>query len=119
MIAFLSVIHALVSILLVVSILLQSSRGGGLAGMFGGGGGIGGVFGGRGAASFLSKVTMWLAIGFATTSLTIGFLSSGRRTQEKTAVQEILDQEAAPTDILPAIPGASGTGEEAVPQETE
>jgi preprotein translocase subunit SecG len=119
MIAFLSVIHILVSILMVVSVLLQSSRGGGLAGMFGGGGGMGGVFGGRGAASFLSKVTMWLAIGFATTSLTIAFLSSGRQTQAKSAVQEVLEKEAAPTDILPAIPGVSETGEESIPQETE
>jgi len=119
MIAFLSVIHILVSILMVVSILLQSSRGGGLAGMFGGGGGMGGVFGGRGAASFLSKVTMYLAIGFAVTSVTIAFLSSGSRTQERSAVEEVLDQEAAPTDILPAIPGAAETGEGTIPQETE
>jgi len=119
MIAFLSVIHALVSILMVVSILLQSSRGGGLAGMFGGGGGMGGVFGGRGAASFLSKMTMWLAIGFAATSLSIAFLSSGRSSQAKSVVQEVLEREAAPTDIIPAVPGASesGTGEE--PAETE
>lgn len=48
MTAFLTVIHALICIFLIISILLQSSKGGGLAGMFGGGGGMGNVFGGRG-----------------------------------------------------------------------
>ena len=74
----LTVIHVLVCIFLVVSILLQSSKGGGLAGMFGGGGGgMGSVFGGRGAASFLAKVTMWLGVAFAVTSITIALLSKG------------------------------------------
>lgn len=115
MIAFLSMIHVLISILLVVSILLQSSKGGGLAGMFGGGGGMGGVFGGRGAASFLSKVTMYLAIGFATTSLSIGFLSSGHGRQAKSAVQDVMERQSAPTDIIPAVPGSG----ESLPSETE
>ncbi|MBN1780802.1 preprotein translocase subunit SecG [bacterium] len=106
MIVFLSVLHVLVSILLVISILLQASRGGGLAGMFGGGGGMGGMFGGRGAASFLSKVTMWLAIGFAFTSLTIAFLSSGTGPKAKSAIREVMERESQPTDIIPAAPGA-------------
>jgi preprotein translocase subunit SecG len=115
MIAFLSVIHALVSILMITSILMQASRGAGLEGMFGGGG-MGGVFGGRGAASFLSKVTMWLAIGFAVTSLTIAFLSSGRGSAAKSAVQEVMEREAQPTDILPAIPSADQPATENAPE---
>ncbi len=119
MIAFLSVIHVLVSIFLVISILLQSSRGGGLAGMFGGGGGMGGVFGGRGAASFLSKVTMWLAVGFAVTTLTIAFLSSGNSNRAKSAVQQVMERESAPTDIIPAVPGSGDDNANELPAETE
>ncbi|RKY80389.1 preprotein translocase subunit SecG, partial [candidate division KSB1 bacterium] len=56
--------HVLVCFLLLVVILLQSSKGGGLAGAFGGTGGMGAIFGGRGAATFLSKLTVVLAIIF-------------------------------------------------------
>ena len=77
---------------------------------------MGGVFGGRGAASFLSKVTMWLAIGFAVTSLTIAFLSSGRGSVSKSAVQDVMEREAQPTDILPAIPGANQPAPDNLPE---
>ena len=82
MVGFLTVIFVFVCIFLVVSILLQSSKGGGLAGMFGGGGGMGGVFGGRGAASFLSKITTWLGVSFALISIVIALLSVGGRETE-------------------------------------
>ena len=108
MVAFLTVIHVLISIGLILSILLQSSKGGGLAGMFGGGGNAG-VFGGRGAASFLSKVTMWLGISFALTSISIALLSTGTKGKAKSMVQQVMEQEQAdapvsPADILPSAP---------------
>ena len=49
-------IHVLVCLALVLVVLLQSSKGGGLAGAFGGGADST-VFGGRGAATVLSKAT--------------------------------------------------------------
>jgi len=102
---FLSMIHILICIFLVGSILLQSSKGGGLAGMFGGGGMTGG-FSSRGAATFLSKMTMYLAIGFAVTSLSIAIISSRiNRQQARSAVQEIM--ESSPMDIIPSIPGTN------------
>ena len=83
MVGFLTVIFVFVCIFLVVSILLQSSKGGGLAGMFGGGGGgMGGVFGGRGAASFLSKITTWLGVSFALISIVIALMTTGGREAE-------------------------------------
>lgn len=104
MLTFITVIHVLVCILLIVSILLQSSKGGGLAGVFGGGGGMGTVFGGRGAASFLSKVTMWLGIAFAVTSLTIAFLSPGMSKKPKSMLEQVNEQQGSqPSSILPAI----------------
>jgi len=110
MIAFLTVIHLLVCILLVISILLQSSKGGGLAGMFGGGGAAMGMFGGRGAASFLSKVTMWLGISFAVTSMSIAVLRSRQAGTPRSVIEEVREQ--SPADILP---GAASPGEEIIP----
>ena len=72
--ALLIVLHILVSIALVVSVLMQSSKGGGLAGTFGGSGITGGVFGGRGAAPFLAKATTVFAIMFMLTSVTLNFV---------------------------------------------
>ncbi len=121
MAGFLTVIHVFISIFLVISILLQSSKGGGLAGMFGGGGGgMGSVFGGRGAASFLAKVTMWLGIAFAITSITIALLSKGVSSGQRSMIQQVAEQEASsPAAMLPTV---SGTGEESfqdVPIESE
>jgi preprotein translocase subunit SecG len=87
------VIHVIVCALMIGSILMQSSKGGGMAGVFGGGGGVGGVFGGRGAASFLSKVTMWLGVIFALTTVSI-------------ALQEVSEKEktTSPAGMLPTVP---------------
>lgn len=49
-----------ISAILIVMVLLQSSKGGGLAGTFGGAG-FGTMFGTRRTADFLSKSTWWLA----------------------------------------------------------
>ncbi|MCD6117978.1 preprotein translocase subunit SecG [bacterium] len=109
MAAFLSVIHVLVALFLIVSIMLQSSKGGGLAGMFGGGGGSGAVFGGRGAGSFLAKVTMWLGITFAVTSLVIALFSKQIQREPESALKKVLSEQqtASPASMLPA---ASGSG---------
>ena len=58
-------------ILLPIIILLQDSKGEGLSSSaFGGAGGsMQSILGGQGAATFLSKVTTWLAIGFMVMAL--------------------------------------------------
>ena len=75
------VFHVIVCVALVVVVLMQSSKGEGLAGSaFGGGGGVGqAVFGGRGAASFLSKATTVLAIVFMVNCGVLAFMSAGVR----------------------------------------
>jgi preprotein translocase subunit SecG len=71
--------HTIVCILLVIVVLLQSAKGEGLAGAFGGGGGLtGAVFGGRGAASFLSKSTTILAVVFMINCGTLAYMSANR-----------------------------------------
>ena len=69
-------------IALVLVVLLQSSKGEGLAGAAcgGGGGGLSGaVFGGRGAATFLSKATSVLAILFMFNCGALAYMSAGKR----------------------------------------
>jgi len=72
---FFVVIHVVICLALVLVVLLQSGRGGGLAGAFGGGGAQT-FFGGRGAATLLSKATAWLAVGFMVMSILLAVLSS-------------------------------------------
>ena len=77
------IFHVIVCAGLVIVVLLQSSKGEGLAGSaFGGGGGgglSGAVFGGRGAASFLSKATTVLAVVFMINCGALAYMSSGTR----------------------------------------
>ena len=81
MFALLVTTHILVSFSLILVVLMQSSKGEGLAGSaFGGGGVSGAVFGGRGAASFLSKATSVLAVLFMLNSGALALISTGDRT---------------------------------------
>ena len=101
--------HVFVCLFLIISILLQSSKGGGLAGILGGGGGggMGNVFGGRGASSFLAKMTMYLGIAFAITALSIALLTKRSTSGSKSMVQQVMEKEevASPAAILPTVPG--------------
>ncbi len=97
---------------LIISVLLQSSKGEGLAGAFGGGGGGGAVFGGRGAASFLSRATTVFAVLFMTMAVLMSFMGSGNTggTTGPSAVQKAANQ---PQRSLPAtsIPGTTPVNE--------
>ncbi|MCD6380325.1 preprotein translocase subunit SecG [bacterium] len=70
-------IHVIACVLLTIAVLMQSSKGGGLSGAFGGMGSQA-VMGGRETASFLSRATTYLAVIFMVTSLSLAFLSAGR-----------------------------------------
>jgi preprotein translocase subunit SecG len=91
-------VHLLICIGLIISVLLQSSKGEGLAGAFGGGGMTGTVFGGRGAATFLAKATTVLAISFFASAMILSFMNpstGGTATggpQGESAVQEAAGQ---------------------------
>lgn len=89
MITFLVFLHIIISIALIITVLLQSSKGEGLAGAFGGGSGItGAVFGGRGAATFLSKATSILAVAFFMSCIVLTLLSGTGTATRSSAVQE-------------------------------
>ena len=73
MIYFFTVIHIVVCLVLIGIILLQPGTGADLAGAFGGQGSQT-AFGPRGTVSLLTKVTAWLAIIFAITSISLTVL---------------------------------------------
>lgn len=62
-------LHVLVAICLLVVVLLQSGKGGGLSGAFGGAGATQTMFGGRGAGDFLTRSTQVLGGAFMVTSI--------------------------------------------------
>ena len=72
------IIHVLVCFALMAVVLMQSGKGRGLAGAFGGGGGNQTLFGGRGAVDFLGKATWVLGAAFMLTSLTLALMSAGQ-----------------------------------------
>ena len=75
LITFITVVHVVCCIFLILVILLQAGKDAGMGASFGGGG-SGTVFGGRGAGSFLGKVTASCATIFFITSLSLSFAAS-------------------------------------------
>ena len=92
--AFLTVIHVIVCLVLIIAVLLQSGKAADLAGAFGGAGSQT-VFGPRGAATILSKVTTISAVLFMVTSFGLYFLSTGA---ERSAVSGVETEETQPAD---------------------
>jgi len=67
-------IHIIVSILLIITVLLQPGKGDDLGTIFGGSSQS--IFGASGAVPFLTKVTRVLAVVFIITSLSLGYFSA-------------------------------------------
>src|SRR5262245_51170737 len=70
-----TILHAIVCLFLMLTVLLQSGKGGGMGGAFGGSN-AGTVFGGSGASTFLRKLTASAAIIFMSTSMVLAFIAS-------------------------------------------
>jgi preprotein translocase subunit SecG len=104
-------VHIAVCICLMISILLQSGKGGGLAGTFGAGSSQT-LFGGRGAATFLSRSTTILAVVFFVTSLTLGLQASrssgGRRSLIQEEARKRGQTQRGPETTAPGNQGAPG-----------
>jgi preprotein translocase subunit SecG len=93
-------LEILVSVLLVVVVLMQNSKGGGLAGSFGGGN-IGTVFGVRRTSDFLTRATTVLATTFIVLTLVINifFLPGKGQTSKESIIQS--GQTSLPPAQLP------------------
>lgn len=100
MIQFITVIHVIACVLLVLTVLLQQGKKDGMGSAFGGGSQS--VFGARGAETFLEKVTKLLALVFMCTSLSLVYFgtqeSSNSILNDKTATESSTN----PTENTPA-----------------
>ena len=74
MTTFLSIVHVFVCMFLILVVLLQQGRGGGLGSAFGGASQQ--VFGGRGAGNFMTRVTWACAMIFILTSVSLAYIAS-------------------------------------------
>jgi preprotein translocase subunit SecG len=83
----LSVIHVLACAFLILIVLLQQGRGGGLGAAFGGAA-TRQVFGGRGAGNLMTRLTAVAAVIFMSTSVTLAYIaSSGDRSLKQQSMQ--------------------------------
>jgi preprotein translocase subunit SecG len=89
----LNVVHVIVCFFLILVVLLQQGKGGGLAGL--GGATAGQVFGGRGAGNFMTRLTAASAVIFMLTSVVLAYISSG-------GDRALREFEEAPTEPAPA-----------------
>jgi len=115
----LMLIYVVICIALIIAVLLQSAKGEGLAGAFGGGGGVSGaVFGGRGAASFLSRATTVLAVLFMSMAIVLSFMGPGNGggvTSGPSAVQQA-GQQPVQTSPATEVPGTEPASSPATEQ---
>jgi preprotein translocase subunit SecG len=107
MIGFLITLHAIISLLLIVTVLMQASQGGGLSGLSGGQT-TNAIFGGRSAGNALSKLTTYLAGIFMGLALLISLISSSASTSSGSVIEDAQqDGSLAPNTeslSLPTVP---------------
>lgn len=83
-----------ICVVLTLIILLQDSKGEGLSSSAFGGAEMQSVLGGRGAATFLGKLTTWLAVGFMVISLFLMRFYGEDSSSELTPIEQETTQEA-------------------------
>jgi preprotein translocase subunit SecG len=121
---FLTVLHVFVCIFLMLVVLLQAGRGGGIGLAFGGSGGSQSVFGSSGGATFLTKLTAICAVIFFTNSLALAYMSSqsdSKRLQRiaEQKVQAKKSEEALNSKLMTDIEKQREAQEKAAAQKSE
>lgn len=101
------IVHIFVSLVLILVVLLQSGKGGGMGATFGGASQQ--IFGGRGAGNFLARVTTVMAIVFFLSSLVLSMMGSRERSVVEDALKSKKDAEA--TDTVEAGAGIEDAAE--------
>jgi preprotein translocase subunit SecG len=111
-----TILHVIVCLFLMLTVLLQSGKGGGMGAAFGGGNAAT-VFGGSGASTFLRRLTAGAGTIFMLTSMLLAFLASHNSADalEKFGEQQQKiadDKEAAKKKVLetPGTGSATGSG---------
>lgn len=107
------IIATIAAVLLIIVVLMQASKGGGLAGTFGGAGNMGAMFGTRRTADFLSQATWWLGGIVAVLAIVANlFFLPGKVTEEQ---RSVIQQSGRQTNIpqTPTLP------QEQLPQQNQ
>lgn len=107
------ILHVVVCLFLVLLVMLQNDKGGGLAGAFGGMGG-GAAFSGSSTATFLTKLTWYFCLGFFVLILSLGVIGT-KRSGARMGESELKGASKGISNALPksapaagAIPGLGG-----------
>jgi preprotein translocase subunit SecG len=110
MFTLLMIVELVLAILLILVVLMQASKGGGLAGTFGGGS-VGMVFGVRRTADFLTNATQVLAISFGLLALIINifFLPRAKSPTPESVIQRSGSTQQQTLPQLPPSPPPSST----------
>ena len=90
-------VHVVLCVLVIFVVLIQSGKGAGLSGVFGGGGSDA-VFSAPSGSSFIRKVTTGVAVAFFVSSLLLTFLGSRR------GIRTVTRQFDRPPSASPALP---------------
>jgi preprotein translocase subunit SecG len=100
------VLEIFIAVLLMAVVLMQSSKGGGLAGSFGGASaGFGNVFGVRKTADILSRMTTILGTVFLVLALFINlFFLPNRVTSQQKSFLQTQGQRSLPKEQVPQVP---------------
>jgi preprotein translocase subunit SecG len=93
MITFLTILYVFVCVFLILVVLLQAGRGGGMGTAFGGSSQS--VFGGAGAGNFLTRLTVVMAAMFMVLSASLAYLSTSSDKALEKASQAIKAREEA------------------------
>jgi preprotein translocase subunit SecG len=104
---FLTVLHVMVCVVLVVVVLLQHGKGADIGAVFGGGA-SNTVFGSRGAGNFLTRLTTTAALLFMVTSLVLSYIANTDLSSS------LFDEDAPPAGVIAPAP-AETPGEGAAP----
>ena len=114
---FLTVLHVMVCLILIIVVLLQRGKGAKIGAVFGGGASST-VFGSRGAGNFLSRLTTGAAVTFMGTSLLLAYYARERAGSSVFEEDDVAIEEVVPGAGTPEDEGAGGfqeVGEPIVP----
>lgn len=104
MTTFIGILHIIVALVLIVLVLIQDSKSNGALGV-GGTSGSNSLLGATGAQTLASKLTVWSAIIFALTCLTLSVLTSSKTK----SVVDSLPLPTAPVSAPADVNGAAAT----------
>ena len=108
-------IHLLIALLLGIVVLLQRSKGGGLAGAFGGVGAGEAMFGSHGVTTMLHKTTIYLAIAFMVTSLGLVYMTAQRSDNPTGPARSAGGQQVLPVGSADVAAPSDATGTTTLP----